>query len=167
MKKVMIGLFVFGLTIQMYGQDPATIVLDEVVLVKNYKYLSSTDAEDLPIPVEQLEFEVASFDIKTLDIYADEYEFYDVYFIIPDGKILATYDSDGNILRTAEKFKNLDLPKPILNSILKRFPNWDITKDVYLVNYSEGGAAKKKYKITLTNGDKRIKIKLDGEGNFL
>ncbi|QXP58353.1 nicotinate-nucleotide adenylyltransferase [Olleya sp. HaHaR_3_96] len=167
MKKVMIGLFVFGLTIQMYGQDPTPIELDEVVLVNNYKYLSSTDAADMPIEADQLQISAANFDVKTLDIYADEYEFYDVYFIIPQGKILATYDSDGKILRTAEKYKDVDLPAPILFSIIKRFPKWGIEKDVYLVNYTEDKIAKKKYKITLTNGDKRIKVKLDGDGNFL
>ncbi|WP_028281925.1 hypothetical protein [Olleya marilimosa] len=167
MKKVIIGLFIFGLTFQMYAQDPDPIKLDEVILVHNYKYLSSTDATDMPIEADQLQIRVANFDIKTLDVYADEYEFYDVYFIIPDGKILATYDSNGKILRTAEKYKDVDLPMPILKSVLKRFPNWDITKDVYLVKYTEGEEAKKKYKITLTNGDQRIKVKLDAEGNFL
>ena len=167
MKKVIFSLFILGLTIQLYAQEPTITELEEVVLVNNYKYLSGTDASDMPVEANQLQIKAANFDIKTLDIYTDEYDYYDVYFIIPDGKILATYDSNGVILRTAEKYKDTDLPKPILISVLKRFPNWNITKDVYLVKYNEGETAKKKYKITLTNGDKRIKIKLDAEGNFL
>lgn len=166
MKKIIIGLFVFGLTIQAYAQDP--IALEEVVLVNtNYKYLNSTDAEDLPLKVDQLELKAANFDIKTLDIYQDEYDLYDVFFIIPDGKILATYDNEGNILRTAERYKDLALPKPVRTAIVKRFPNWGVTKDIYLVNYSESKGSKQVYKVTLKNGDQRIKVKLDEEGNFL
>ena len=167
MKKIIIGLFIFGLTIKLYAQDPKTIELDEVVVNTTYKYLSSTDTEDIPIPVNELQFKAATFDIKTLDIYADEYDFYEVYFIIPQGKILATYDDKGNIIRTAEKYKDIDLPKPVLLSVLKRFPNWSITKDVYLVKFREGELAKKKFKLTLKNGDKHIKVKLDADGNFL
>ena len=168
MKKVIFGLFIFGLTMQLYAQEPTITELEEVVLVNtNYKYINGTDAEDLAIPVEELELKAANFDIKTLDVYTDEYDFYDVYFIIPEGKILATYDNDGNILRTAEKFKDIDLPISVVKAVFKRFPKWDITKDVYLVNYKEGKIAKKKYKLTLINGDKRIKVKVDAEGHFL
>ena len=168
MKKIIMCVLFFGLTFSLYAQDPTLTELDEVVLVNtNYKYISGTDAEDLAVPVEQLELKAANFDIKTLDVYADEYEFYEVYFIIPEGKILATYDSDGTILRTAEKFKDIDLPIPVVKAVLKRFPKWDITSDLYLVKYHEGDIAKKKYKITLTNGNKRIKVKLDAAGNFL
>ncbi|MFD2542276.1 nicotinate-nucleotide adenylyltransferase [Lacinutrix gracilariae] len=168
MKKVIIGLLFFGLTIQLYAQDPAPTMLDEVVLVNtNYKYISSTEGRDLAVPVEQLELKVANFDVKTLDFYTDEYEFYDVYFFIPEGKILATYDGKGTILRTAEKYKGIDLPKAVVHAVSKRFPEWEITKDLYLVNYFESGNSTKRYKLTLTNGDKRIKVKLDDAGNFL
>lgn len=169
MKKIIIGLFVLGLTTQLYAQDPQTITLDEVILVNtNYKYLGATDAEDMPVPVDDLQIKAASFDVKALDIYADEYDYYDVYFIIPRGKILATYDNEGNIIRTAEKFKNLDLPVPVVKSVLKRFPNWNITKNIYLVKYHDSKiTAKKVYKLTLKNGDKRIKVKVDDTGKFM
>ena len=167
MKKLIIGLFVFALTTSLYAQDPKIELLDEVVLVNNYKYLSSTNASDMPIEADQLQIKAANFDIKTLDIYADEYDYYEVYFIIPEGKILATYDSKGKIIRTAEKYKRIDLPKSVLLSIVKRFPNWSITNEVYLVKYAAGETAKKKYKLTLINGEKRIKVKVDDEGIFL
>lgn len=168
MKKIILGLFIFGLTTQAYAQETKIVQLEEVVLVNtNYKYLNSTDADDMPIPVNDLEILAANFDVKTLDVYTDEYEYYDVYFIIPEGKILATYDKDGKIIRTAERFKNVDLPQHIKMSIGKRFPNWTPTKDIYLVNYDEGKEAKKMYKITLENGKKRIKVKVDDKGHFL
>lgn len=164
MKKLIIGLFLLGLTTQIYAQDP--IKLPEVKIVHNYKYLSSVDSEDLAIPVEKLELKVSDFNVKELDVYSDENELYDVYFIIPEGKILASYDKDSNLLSTAERFKNIALPLQVSKAIAKRFPGWSITKDLYLVNYYESGKTRKLYKVTLENGDKRIKVKLDDSGNF-
>lgn len=167
MKNIILGLFLLGLTTQIYAQNPVE-TLEEVTLVNtNYKYLSSTDADDIAIPVTQLEIKAATFNVKNLDIYTDEYEFYDVYFIIPDGKILATYDKDGKIIRTAEKYKNVDLPTPVLLPLAKRFPMWSIEKEAYIVNYHDTGKTKKVYKLTLVNGDKRIKVKIDDKGKFL
>lgn len=164
MKKLIIGLFLLGLTTQIYAQDP--IKLPEVTIVHNYKYLSSVDSEDLAIPVEKLELKVSDFNVKELDVYSDENELYDVYFIIPEGKILASYDKDSNLLSTAERFKNIALPLQVSKAIAKRFPGWSITKDLYLVNYYESGKTRKLYKVTLENGNKRIKVKLDDSGNF-
>ncbi len=168
----MISLLVFGLTTQLFAQDPATdtvaVPLPEVTIVNtNYGYISSVDSKDTAIPVEELQYEVGTFNLKTLDIYEDEYDFYDVYFIIPEGKILASFDKDGNISRTVERFKNIDLPYPVAKAILKRFPNWSFANNVYIVNYYKSDGVEKKYKVTLENGDQRIKVKLDAQGNFL
>lgn len=39
-------------------------------------------------------------DLKSSDLYSDEYATYNISFYIPDGKILTTYDKDGKLLRT-------------------------------------------------------------------
>jgi hypothetical protein len=168
MMRMMISLFVIGVTLQFYAQEPKVERLDEITIVaKNYKYLDKAGAEDVAIPIQQLQRKVATYNIKELDIYEDEYDYYDVSFIIPEGKILASYDKDGNILRTAEKFKDINLPATIVNSIVSRFPSWSISKNVYLVYYHDRDGIKKTYKIILENGDKRIKIKMDDLGNYL
>ena len=38
-------------------------------------------------------------------------------FYIPEGKVVAAYDSDGKILRTIEKFKDIDLPSDVISSL--------------------------------------------------
>ncbi len=170
MKKLIFGLVILGLTIQAYAQEIQTEKLSEVVIAAtNYKYLSKTGLEDAHVPVALLRQEVASFDLKNADFYNDEYDSYVVSFYIPEGKILAAYDKDGTILRTVERFKDVTLPKEVYTSIAKQYPNWRFEKDVYLVNYhdSSSGSITKKYKITLVNGNKRIKVKCDAEGNFL
>ena len=164
MKKLIFGLFIMGFTTQIYAQDP--IQLPEVHIVHNYMYLSAAGSEDLAIPVENLQLKVSDFDVKELDVYSDENDLYDVYFIIPEGKVLASYDKDGNLLSTAERYKDIKLPLAVSKAITKRFPNWAISKNIYLVNYHESGNIRKLYKVTLENGKKRIKVKVDDFGDF-
>lgn len=168
MKKLIISLFLVGFVTQQYAQNLQTEQLNEVFIVAtNYKYLDDISAEDVAIPVKELQRRAATYNVKNLDIYQDDYDYYEVSFVIPDGKILASYDKDGKILRTAEKYKKVNLPTPVLKSIAKRFPNWSITKNIYRVFYHETDGVKMKYKLTLENGDQRMKIKVDEEGSFL
>lgn len=165
MKNLLLSLFVLGFTFQSLAQITE---LPEIKLVAvNYKYLDAAGDEDAAFPVKQLQQQVAEYDIKKANFYADEYDFYTVNFFIPEGKILASYDRDGNLLRTAEKFKDVALPQAVRDAIGERFPNWSMTGDVYRVNYHEGKEVKKRYKVLLENGDQRMRIKTDEKGNFL
>ena len=168
MRKLMIGLLVLGLTSQAFSQITKTEQLSEVIIVAtNYKYLNQVSQDEVAIPVKLLQRKVATYDVTTSDFYDDEYDYYSVSFFIPEGKVLAAYDKDGKIIRTVEKYKDIALPKSVINSVVTRFPGWTIAKDAYLVNYHNEKGVDKKYKLTLENGDQRLKIKTDAEGNFL
>lgn len=166
MKKLIIGLLVFGLTTQfMFSQ---IIELSEVIVSVNYKYLNAIDNEETAVPVKMLQEKVALYDVKKSELYSDEYDTYTVSFFIPDGKIVAAYDKDGKIIRTIEKFKNVKLPYDVTKSIVKRFPNWKMVKDVYKVNYHDNsGITKNQYKVKLENGDKTMTVKVNDKGEFL
>ena len=168
MKKIIIGLLVFGFAFQSFAQIRTEKLSEVVISATNYKYLNKVGLENVDVDVTLLQQKVASFDLKNAEFYRDDYDTYSVDFFIPDGHILAAYDKDGNILRTVEKFKDVALPREVIESIAKQYPNWTFKKDSYLVNYHDAtGNITKKYKITLENEDKRMKIKTDAEGNFL
>ncbi|SHJ87681.1 nicotinate-nucleotide adenylyltransferase [Maribacter aquivivus] len=169
MKKVLLGLLAIGFTGQVFSQIIKTEQLSEVtVFATNYKYLSDMNTkEEVSIPVELLQRKVAAFDVKESEFYQDDYDTYQINFFIPEGTILAAYDADGKLVRTAERFKNVNLPKAVRESVYKRFPGWTITKDIYLVNYQEAKGANKKYKLKLENGEKVVRVKVDEMGNFL
>lgn len=153
---------------QGFAQITKVEQLSEVVVVAvNYKYLNQVDSQEAAVPVELLQRKVATYDLKSQDFYDDDFEFYTVSFFIPEGKIVAAYDSNGKILRTIERYKDIALPMDVSMAVAKRFPGWSITKDVYLINYHEAKGVNKKYKLTLENGDKRLKVKVDSEGNFM
>ncbi len=166
MKKLLIGLLVFGLTTQfMFSQ---VIELSEVNVTVNYKYLDAIDSKEVAVPVKMLEEQVAFYNLKESDLYSDQYDTYQVSFFIPQGKIVAAYDSDGKILRTIERFKNVKLPRSVVVSVTKNYPKWRIVEDAYKVDYyGKSGIAKKQYKIKLKNRDKKITVKVDEDGEFL
>lgn len=168
MKKIIFGIFIFGLTSQGFSQIVKTEQLSEVVVTAvNYKYLNATTNEEEALPVKMLEQKAASYNIKESDLYSDEYDFYTVSFFIPEGKIVAVYNADGQITRTIEKFKNVKLPNTVSKAVMDRFPKWQVESDVYLVSYTEEKGAKKTYKLKLMNGDERMKVKVDETGTFL
>ncbi len=169
MKKVILGLLALVFTAQAYSQIIKTEELSEVVVVAtNYKYLNNVDSwETASIPVELLQRKVAGFNLKDSEYYDDDYDLYHISFFIPQGKILAAYDKDGKILRTIERYNNIKLPMAVKESIADKYPKWIITKDAYLVNYTDSKGAKKTYKLKLENGGETIRIKIDEYGNFL
>jgi len=165
MKKLIFSLMAFGFVYQMYAQD---IKLPEVIIsAVNYKYLNAVSSEDSDPSVTRLEQEVAFYNVKESDLYEDDYDTYMIEFYIPDGRIVAAYNSNGELLRTIEKFKSVKLPKDVRDAVFTRFPNWTLDKDVYYVNYDVNKDVKKVYKIKLRNGDEVMRIKIDAEGNFM
>jgi hypothetical protein len=168
MKKIIISLLAIGLTIPLFSQVINDGMLDEVVVkATNYKYLNETGTREAAVSVNLLQKEVANYDLQEADFYQDDYDFYTVNFFIPDGKVVAAYDKDGNILRTIEKYNNVSLPEDVRNAVVKRFPGWGIYEDVYRITYNQDKGAKKTYKLTLVNGDKKMRVKLDENGAFL
>lgn len=168
MKKLLFGLLAMGLVFPLQAQIIKTEKLSEVVVyATNYKYLNNIDTEEeASIPVEMLRRKVASFDVKGSEFYQDDYDTYNINFYIPEGKILAAYDKDGKIIRTVERFENINIPNTVKMAVLDRFPGWTITKDAYLVTYHDTKGVTKKYKLKLENGDKVLRVKLDADGVF-
>lgn len=160
-------ILLIGLNKSSFSQD--TTLPGVTVVSLNYKYLKSVNDPSSAQPVRMLEHRAASYDIKSTDYYEDEYDEYFVSFYIPEGEILATYDKDGKLLRTAERFKNVALPSVVRESIASRYPEWRIYKDIYRVNYySESKSEPKKiYKLVLENGDERMRVKTTEKGDFI
>ena len=168
MKKVIIGLFILGLTTPLFAQNKNIEELPTVVLHNvNYKYLSDVNMEHEASFVEFLQNEVANFNLKNVDVYDKEESRYEIYFCIPEGYICANYNNNGEITSTLEKFNDSKLPPPVLKSVINKFPGWSISKNTYSVAYNQGKGVAKSYKLILENGNDRLRVKTDGDGNIL
>ncbi|MBS1563191.1 MAG: nicotinate-nucleotide adenylyltransferase, partial [Bacteroidetes bacterium] len=133
----------------------------------NYKYLRAVGGDEVAAPVQKLQRAAAAYNVKKSEYYEEDYDNYFISFYIPDGQILAAYDKSGKLIRTAEKYKNVKLPSAVTSSVSTRFPNWAISADTYQVTYYEEKGAAKRYKLLLQNGDKRLRIQVGEDGQFL
>lgn len=157
------GALALGLAAPVVAQQ----TLPEVTVVAtNYKYLQSVGGKEVATPVQRLQRAAAAYNVKKSDYYEEDYDTYFISFYIPEGQILAAYDANGKLLRTAEKYKNVKLPPAVTKAVASRFPNWGITADTYQVTYYEEKGAATKYKLLLQNGDKRLRVQVNDEGEF-
>jgi len=172
MKKIIIVFIIIGCSTMGLAQDKTNVfevVLDEVELdISNSEYLKAIGYGDAAVPVKRLAKMVASFDLKSLDIYDNEEKDYYVHFKIPQGKVLAIYNQKGEVIRTSEKFKDISLPLAVSNAIIEKYPGWLISGDIYRVTYVKNGELHKTYKLFIekTSIGKRI-LKTDEHGNFI
>ncbi len=166
MKNIFLILMLAGLISPLMAQDP--IELSEVLLRgKNYQYLDAVDHSEAPMTVQFLQKEAASFRAEGGEMFEDIYDTYTVSFFIPDGKIVAMYDVDGRIVKTVERYKNAQLPKDVRMAVKNKYPEWEIVKDVYHVNFLEGRDANKYFILKLKKGNETMRLKLDDEGNYM
>lgn len=190
MKNLIIGLIFTGLTSIGFAQDKSNeieitleesefeialgkvdIALEEVEVIGiNNKYLNAIGHKNAAEPVKLLTQKVASFDLEYSNCLKADYEEQEYYvqFKIPQGEISVVYDSEGQIIRTSEKFKDISLPLAVSNAIVDRYPGWKISRDIYQVIYVKDGELNKTYKLFIekTNIGKRV-IKTDENGKFI
>lgn len=167
LKKFLVGCIAL---LAMHLNTFAQVTLPDVTVISyNYKYIRAAGDTHAAQPVKMLQRYAASYDIKNSEFYDEEFDDYTISFFIPEGEILATYDKEGKLIRTAEKFKNIALPESVRKAVNNRFMGWAISKDVYLVNYVADSEkeSRKLYKLLLENGTKRIRVKTNEKGEFI
>jgi hypothetical protein len=119
MEKIILGLFIFGLTIQSFQKEIE--ILEVSIAPASYQYIDRF-AEDNALvspaePVKLLQQRPAAFNLENSKYYEYEYENYFLSFYIREGKILVSYDAEGNILRTIEKLKNTEIPSVVAKAV--------------------------------------------------
>ena len=102
MKKWMFGLLILGLASLVYSQEPdkevCEVVLEGVTVTSpNFAYLATVQDNRTPATVKGLERKAASFNLKESPIYNKIDKAFEVFFSNSKGRIVATYDEEGNI----------------------------------------------------------------------
>lgn len=174
MKNLLIGIFFLGLTTLTYSQSLETtseIKLEAVTLTPlNLSYINAVKDKDTPIRVVNLENKVARYDITEQPIYGKNFEAYEVVFEETNGRkgrIIATYDNNGKVLTTMERFQNVSLPPSVRNAVSKAYPDWIVQNDMYLVSYYSGDKISKMYRVRIKNKNQKKVLKIDPYGQFI
>lgn len=170
MKNVLIGLLFLGFTSLSFGQQDkiAAVELSEVnISPLNLSYLNKVQDATTPQKAKKLENVASRYDITEAEIFNRQFEAYEVVFKEGTGIIIATFDKNGKILSSLEKFKDIALPPLVRISTVQNYPGWAITHDNYLVSYYENKDVSKTYKLKLRKDKKRKVVRMDIHGNIM
>lgn len=168
MKKIVFGLIVLGFANLCYSQNiNSEIEILEVANAysKNVAYIDIVQEENMSKFVMSLEDRVSKYDVTTSSKFNGRKKPFKVIFKSTYGLITATYNAEGIILTTNEKFKNIKLPIPLVKIIYKEYPNWSFLSDSYTVAYQHNKNVKKTYRVKIGNGKMTKNIKINLEGN--
>ena len=171
MKNLLIGIFVLGLTSLGFSQNTNS-ENEEVQLAAveissyNLNYLEEVIDIGLSDNVKSLEQEAANFDVKSLDEFDGRKEIYKVKFIGTKGFLIADYDWNGKIVKTSERYKNINLPKDLIKSVLNQYPESQFLKVAYNVEYGAQENIEKIYRIKIMNDGKKRNLKISSGSNY-
>lgn len=169
MKTLITGLLFIGLTSLGFSQNGIEQVDLSAVNVTplNLSYLNKVQDRDTPERVKELENIASRYDVTESKVFNRKFEAYEVIFKETDGSIIATYDSDGKIISSLERFNDVLLPYKVRTTVFDKYPDWILHKDSYLVSYYLDKDVKKVYKVQLRKDGKRKNLKIDTSGNII
>lgn len=169
MRKVMsILLFVFPLLV--LGQEKSDLELssDELptVVIKNAGddfsvYLPDRNPDQ---KVRQLQNKFIGYNLGKTEEGFDEYL---VLFEGEDASLAATYNEKGKLLRVVEKYQNVKLPRKVIFSVYKEYPDWAIVQDKFLYTQKDGDVLKKQYNLKIKKGNETKKIVVKPNGDLV
>jgi len=170
MKTLLIGLFLLGIANLSHAQVNEVKLADVVITPINTSYLDAVKDNDTPEIAQLLEQQAAQYDITELPVFDQQYDAYEVIFRENNSKkntIVATYDNEGRILNSFEKFNDVSVPPAVRNAVYNEFPDWKIYSDTYLVTYYSGKEAKRVFKLKIKKDNKKKTLRVDVNGNLI
>jgi len=173
MKTFLIGLIFLGFTSlghsQVNGETKVKEEALDVITVTrlNLSYLKKVQDENTPKRVKALENRAARYDITESPVFDRKFESYEVLFEQTKGRIVATFDQEGKIINSLERFDDVLLPPEVRNTIFKEYPGWSIHKDMYLVSYYHDKDVKKTYKVQIRKEKQKKNLKIDSQGKIM
>ncbi|NNC49100.1 MAG: hypothetical protein HKO01_01010 [Flaviramulus sp.] len=183
MKNFVIGLFVIGLTTLGFSQqrkgNVESVILKDVLVTHtksdvpimnvNFSYINEVQNKTTAKYVKSLESVASRYNVMESPTFDGRDEPFKTIFRGTKGYIIATYDSNGKILTTQERYRDVKLPKKLVKSVLKEFPESHFLKAVHYISYNHKRDLKKTYRIKIMNDDqkKNLRITADASDNLL
>ncbi|MDT0641755.1 hypothetical protein RM553_02820 [Zunongwangia sp. F363] len=172
MKKAILFLMLAGFFVSAQSQEQiieleeTEVKMNSVPLTSNF---SSGEAEfiidegyTMQFHHNALEFVKKNFDIQE---FIEKYghkgsDSYEVTFRSRKGLLQTVYDSEGNMLSSYQKFKNVALPYEVRNEIYRQYQGWDVIKNKFVAKGKMDNIDKGFYKIQVQKGSKKETFKL-------
>ncbi|MCM4159818.1 hypothetical protein DHB64_07940 [Antarcticibacterium sp. W02-3] len=145
---------------QVIPLDPATVTFQKVKTSSNLGNVTIEVKENYAnyFSKDPIKFIEENFSLASLDL--DEYEEIEVKFISNKGFLLATYDANGELKDTFQKFRDITLPRAVWSEIYNDNIGWSMAGNLYIASGTKNNLENQKYKVKLVNGKevKRVKF---------
>ena len=130
-------------------------------------YLRKVQSPITPKAVTEYQVMAVHYDVANSDLFAGRDALFLVVFRTQKGTIEAFYDRRGEMVESIERFRNLALPIEIMRTGLQDYAGWRVIGTNYYVYYVKDRRMRIIYTIQVSDGNKKKKIHLDGEGTLL
>ena len=128
----------------------------------NHEYLDEVQNGLTPNQAKYLENLVSYWDVtKSRQFKGRKGDGFDVTFKSGKNYIEASYDANGKIIMVNERFRNFALPLQVSIALAKRYPNWKVVKNKYLVLYTRNNRPNKSFKVQIQKGNQKKWVKID------
>lgn len=170
MKKVIFFTLALVTSSALFAQTKG-LVLDPVEVEGEYikplhfEYFTKVQSQVVSKNVLELEHKAASFDVLSSKLFNRKNRVMVVDFRSDKGMVMATYGKDGTLKSTNEHFRNVPFTVAVRNQLYRAYPGWKITKNRYIVDYESKGDLQRSFKVWLTKGGERIKIRISADGD--
>ncbi|ALJ06589.1 hypothetical protein APS56_16245 [Pseudalgibacter alginicilyticus] len=166
MKKIIFSILALGSFVFMHSQ---TVELPETIISAHSDYINSVVNENSINYIKKLEEALLNYDHSEIsNLYDSKKDIYNVTFKIPEGQIIASFNREGKIIKTFEKYKNIRLPLAVMQAVAEKYPNYSIIEDVYVANFnSDKDDLKQEYRIKIKNVDSILTVKTNKQGEFI
>lgn len=140
--------------------SPSTIIVDSklgtVKCIVKEEYTGEFSANPIRFMKEKFDFK------EFLSVVSNNHEFdeYLVTFNSSKGFLKAIYTAEGELVKTTQLFKNINLPPAIRNELFINNEGWVVTSNKYSASGKADKIDKEFYRIKLTNGNKKRIIKI-------
>lgn len=171
MKNLLIGIFILGFTGLTYSQASSDVFESELrgitLVPANSSYFSAVSSGIKARRVIDLQSKVASFDITKSSAYEKEDKVFEFSFKKKEDHIHATYDRNGIIISSQERYKDIFMSQKVRNAVFNAYPGWSVEGNMYVVSYAKGKDTKRVYKVKIVKDNKHKILKLGADGNLL
>ncbi|PCE66112.1 hypothetical protein [Sediminicola luteus] len=145
------------------------------VVVKNQSYLTAVRGSMLPLSIRKFRRTVADFDIRTHEVWEDSEKpkegvqvphlTYSVLLEEGGHKVMATYDNQGNVVKSAERYKGVNIPKSLRKQLATEYPGWAFTSSQCEIDYIQGKGNMIRFKIGMEKDgkQKQKRLRFDSE----
>ncbi|TSE07154.1 hypothetical protein [Aquimarina algiphila] len=126
-------------------------------------FIKEVQNRNTPNHAKHFENLASQWGIQQVSKYDKPKKSFNATFKSDKGQIAVTYDKNGKLIAAEEEFKNIALPKHVIQFIYNKHRGWTVTGNIYSVSYHRNKLLKILYEVQLKKRylNKSVQLNID------